>query len=66
LNVLWAMGLMVTSWETKGFIFVPVVFAVLFMMPAVMMPKRSGARLTPLLGITAVMMFVYALLFMIL
>ncbi|MDE6460492.1 MAG: 1,4-dihydroxy-2-naphthoate octaprenyltransferase, partial [Paramuribaculum sp.] len=44
INALWAMGLMISSWEIKGLLFVPVIFAVLFMIPPVMMTKRSGAQ----------------------
>ncbi|MBD5257046.1 MAG: 1,4-dihydroxy-2-naphthoate octaprenyltransferase [Bacteroides sp.] len=63
LNALWAMGLMITAWSAKGLLFVPIVFAAIFMIPALMMPKLTGCRLTPLLGITSVLMFVYALIF---
>ncbi len=64
INALWAMGLMCSAWESKGLVFVPVVFGVVFLLCACRMRSLHGAKLTPLLGITAVLMFVYCLLFL--
>lgn len=66
IDALMAMTLMSGAWESKGLPLVPVVFAVIFMIPAFAMSRLSGARLTPILGITAVLMFVYCTMFAIL
>ena len=45
INALWAMGLMCSAWESKGLVFVPVVFGVVFLLCACRMRSLHGAKL---------------------
>lgn len=66
INAFWAMGLMCSAWAAKGFEWIPVVFVVIFFFCSQSMRRLHGAKLTPLLGMTAMLMFIYCLLFMLL
>lgn len=66
INAVWAVALMYPSWADKGVAFIRVIFAIVFIILAIAMTRLKGARLTPILGLTAVLMFVYCLLFAIL
>lgn len=66
INAVWAVALMYPSWADKGVAFIGVIFAIVFIILAIAMTRLKGARLTPILGLTAVLMFVYCLLFAIL
>lgn len=66
INAVWAVALMYPSWADKGVAFIRVIFAIVFIILAIAMTRLKGALLTPILGLTAVLMFVYCLLFAIL
>ncbi len=58
-----AMALMFGQWRQAGVWWVPVVFAVALCGIAAAMRRRKGRTLTPLLGMTAVAMLLYSILF---
>lgn len=65
INGLLGCFLMFGQWNSLGFLWIPVVFGILFIIIAAAMTKLKGHRLTPLLGITALLMFIYSLIFLI-
>ena len=65
LNSLVALALMFNQWNEKGLWWIPTAFAIIFLCIAMKMPRLRGRRLTPLLGLTALLMFFYSLLFLI-
>lgn len=64
LNSLAAMALMFAGWSGRGLWPVPVAFALLYCLMALRMTRVQGRRLTPLLGITAVSILLYSILFL--
>ena len=64
-NALVALALMFNQWNEKGLWWIPTAFAIIFLCIAMKMPSLRGRRLTPLLGLTALLMFFYSLLFLI-
>ena len=65
LNALVALALMFNQWNEKGLWWIPTAFAIIFLCITMKMPRLRGRRLTPLLGLTALLMFFYSLLFLI-
>lgn len=65
INDIIGAALMVPQWLLCGtaWLAVPVFFVLISFLITISMCKRSGAALTPLLGMTAVAMFVYSLMF---
>lgn len=66
LNAILAIVLMWSQWSVLGFTWIPALFLLPLMAIPVAMTRLSGRRLTPLLGLTALLMFLYALLFLLL
>ena len=67
MNALIAVCLMIPAWVAagKGWIAAPLIYLLAAVLICRAMTRLEGRRLTPLLGMTAVSMFVYALLFLV-
>lgn len=65
INGLAACALVASQWYQLGTLWlaVPILFAIIYSIIAFRMPRISGHALTPLLGITAMSMLLYSLLF---
>lgn len=66
LDGLLAMALVYPQWSAAGLPLVPPAIAAVAAAIAWLMTRRSGSRLTPLLGLTAMLLLLYSLLFLLL
>lgn len=66
INGIVALGLVYPQWAEVGMPIVPPLLAVAAGAIALMMTRRKGSRLTPLLGMTAMLLLLYSLLFLVL